>query len=170
MRILKIILIVVALLVAWGLFSAWRAGAWNLLFPKDDHDTVAPQIPSAVEGPAVLVFTKTNGFRHVEGIAGGLEAMQAMLADNPDDAFCLYGIAQEYLNDGACDVAVGYFDKCLKVDPDYLYAYYHKARALEELDRIDDAIRTLEAGHTRANAAGDAQAISEIAGYLDTLR
>jgi len=99
-----------------------------------------------------------------------LDVLEAMLAENPDDAFCLYGIAQEHLNDGACDLAIGYFDKCLDVDPDYLYAYYHKARALEELDRIDDAVKTLEIGLARAKAAADAQATNEIAGYLDILQ
>ena len=98
-----------------------------------------------------------------------LEALQAILAENPDDAFCLYGIAQEHLSDGACDLAVSFFDRCLAIDPNYLYAYYHKARALEELDRIDDAAQTLRVGLERARVAGDAQATNEIASYLDLL-
>jgi type 1 glutamine amidotransferase len=80
MRVIKILLGVVVVLVAAGLFAAWQIGAWNLLFPNRDHDTVAPTLPSSVEAPAVLVFTKTNGFRHVEGIAGGLEALQSIVA------------------------------------------------------------------------------------------
>lgn len=78
MRAVKILLGAAVVLVAAGLFAVWQIGAWNLLFPNRDHDTVPPAIPSSVEAPAVLVFTKTNGFRHVEGIAGGLEAMQSI--------------------------------------------------------------------------------------------
>ncbi len=99
-----------------------------------------------------------------------LDALEAMLAENPNDPFCLYGIAQEHLNNGACDLAIGYFEKCLESDPSYLYAYYHKARALEELDRVDDAVATLETGLRQAKEAGDVHAINEISGYIDILR
>ena len=98
-----------------------------------------------------------------------LDALQAMLADNPEDAFCLYGVAQEHLKAGSCDLAVAYFDKCLAADPNYLYAYYHKARAQEELDLMNEAAQTLRSGLTRARAAGDQQAISEIGSFLDML-
>jgi len=78
MRALKILFGLVAALLLVLLFLAWQIGAWNLLFPNTDHDTVAPPLPAALQAPAVLVFTKTNGFRHEEGIAGGLEAMEAI--------------------------------------------------------------------------------------------
>ncbi|NQZ99155.1 MAG: ThuA domain-containing protein, partial [Myxococcales bacterium] len=38
-------------------------GAWNLVFPNRTHETVAPELPEDLASPAVLVFTKTNGFR-----------------------------------------------------------------------------------------------------------
>lgn len=78
MRALKILFGLVAALLLVLLFLAWQIGAWNLLFPNTDHDTVAPPLPATLQAPAVLVFTKTNGFRHEEGIAGGLEAMEAI--------------------------------------------------------------------------------------------
>lgn len=37
------------------------------IIPKKDYDTVAPDLP-AFSAPAVLVFSKTNGFRHKEAI------------------------------------------------------------------------------------------------------
>lgn len=38
------------------------------LFPKKDYDMAAPTIPASVRKPAVLLFSKTNGFRHEEAI------------------------------------------------------------------------------------------------------
>ena len=60
--------------VAVSLVTVWNIGAWNLVFPSHHHDTVAPVIPADLATPAILVFTKTNSFRHEEGIAGGVKA------------------------------------------------------------------------------------------------
>ncbi|MCB1688764.1 MAG: ThuA domain-containing protein [Halioglobus sp.] len=64
--------------VALSLAAIWKIGAWNLVFPNTSHDTVAPAIPASLATPAVLVFSKTNGFRHVEGIAGGAKALESI--------------------------------------------------------------------------------------------
>lgn len=87
----------------------------------------------------------------------------------PNDAFLLYGVAQEYGRRGATDEAVRWYDRCLAVDPAYCYAYYHKAKALEEADRIPEAVAVLRAGLIKAKAVRDAQAINEIAGFLDAI-
>ena len=50
----------------------------RVFFPSSDHDEVAPVLPSDLMGPAVLVFSKTNGFRHSEAIDAGLPAFEAM--------------------------------------------------------------------------------------------
>ena len=75
MRIVKILLGLVVALVVLFLALVWYIGAWNLVFPNHDHDTVAPTLPAELPDASVLVFTKTNGFRHEDGIAGGLAAM-----------------------------------------------------------------------------------------------
>jgi tetratricopeptide (TPR) repeat protein len=98
-----------------------------------------------------------------------LAALLAMVERDPNDAFCLYGVAQEYAKLGRAAEALGWYDRCLAADPSYAYACFHKARALEELDRVDDAIATLRDGLARAKAAGDGHAAAEIAGYLDQL-
>ena len=61
-------------LVAAGLVFVWQVGAWNILFPSSSHDVVAPEMPE-LDG-AVLVFSKTNSFRHKEGIAAGIPALE----------------------------------------------------------------------------------------------
>jgi tetratricopeptide (TPR) repeat protein len=98
-----------------------------------------------------------------------LDRLHRMVEADPSDAFCLYGLGQEYARRGRLDEAVSWYDRCLAVDPDQCYAYFHKARALEDADRRGDAIATLEAGLERARRSGDSHAAGEIAGYLDSL-
>jgi len=73
-----ILIIVVAAGLALG--AIWQVGAWHLVFPSHQHDTVAPALPDDLVSPAILVFSKTNAFRHRDGIAGGASAI-ASLAD-----------------------------------------------------------------------------------------
>jgi type 1 glutamine amidotransferase len=79
MRILRIVLLLGLVCVTVSLFALWRVGAWHLVFPSHHHDTVAPAIPVGVVSPAVLVFSKTNSFRHREGIEGGARALQEIV-------------------------------------------------------------------------------------------
>jgi len=76
MKILKIVLFIVVAVVALALASIWNVGAWHLVFPSHHHDSVAPAIPKDLASPSLLVFSKTNSFRHKEGIAGGVKALQ----------------------------------------------------------------------------------------------
>ena len=69
-------LIVILTLVIAGFAFIWQVGAWNILFPSTHHDSLAPQLPTALDSPSVLVFSKTNQFRHKDGIAGGLIALK----------------------------------------------------------------------------------------------
>jgi type 1 glutamine amidotransferase len=58
------------MLAAAGAY-VYSIGAWNLVFPSKHHDQRPPYLPGDLRSPAVLVFSKTNGFRHEEGIAAG---------------------------------------------------------------------------------------------------
>lgn len=98
-----------------------------------------------------------------------IEQLERLLVTDPTDTFVLYGLAQEHAKAGETDRAVSYYDRVIAIDPHYHYAYFHKARALEEAGRDEEAAATLRAGLDRARTAGDAQAVSEIAGYLDQL-
>ncbi len=100
---------------------------------------------------------------------GRIELLQKMLEDDPSDAFCRYGMAQEYLKAGDTVAAIAWFDKTLEVDIDYCYAYYHKARALQQANRLDEAVLSLRAGLDRARGCGDSHAMSEINSFLDEL-
>lgn len=73
-------LVVVLVVVALGVIR--YVGAWNLVFPNRTHEVEPPALPDAraLPHPAVLVFTKTNGFRHVEGIAAGRALLEDVAA------------------------------------------------------------------------------------------
>ncbi|MAG30664.1 MAG: glycosyl hydrolase [Deltaproteobacteria bacterium] len=63
---------VLALLLVGNLVFVWWIGAWGILFPSEAHDTTPPEIAAdfGVDSRVrVLVYSKTNSFRHTEGIA-----------------------------------------------------------------------------------------------------
>jgi len=72
--------IVLLVVVAGGLAlgAIWQVGAWHLVFPSHQHDSVAHELPAELASPAILVFSKTNAFRHRDGIAGGAKAIEAI--------------------------------------------------------------------------------------------
>lgn len=74
--IVRRVLLVLLVLVALGFAGIWYIGAWNLVFPSRSHDTQPPLVPADLATPSVLVFSKTNAFRHGEGIEGGLQLLQ----------------------------------------------------------------------------------------------
>lgn len=90
-------------------------------------------------------------------------------ANEPGDPFCMYGIAQEHARAGRHEEALSWYDQTIAADPGYCYAYYHKARSLEDLERIDDACAVLRTGLEAAKRVSDSHALSEIRGYLDQL-
>jgi len=95
--------------------------------------------------------------------------LEQLLGVDPDDAFVLYGLAQEHAKAGDASRAVEYFDRCLRVDPAYCYAYYHKARVQAAAGARDAARETLRAGLEAARRADDGHALDEIQCLLDTL-
>lgn len=101
--------------------------------------------------------------------SGRLDKLLAMLEREPNDAFCLYGIAQEHAKAGRHDVAVQWYDRALAADSDSAYAYFHKARSLQELSKVDDALTTARAGMQAALRAKDSHAHAELAALLDEL-
>lgn len=92
-----------------------------------------------------------------------------MLEIDPNDAFCLYGLAHEHAKHGDQELAVEYYQKTIAVDPAYIYAYYHKAKSLEAIDRLDEAVATLRVGLAHAGEAKDEKAMREISEYLGLL-
>lgn len=74
-KIVKFLMVIIVLLLLAAAALLWFSGAWNIVFPSSEHDTKSPWIPADLASPAVLVFSKTNSFRHVDGIEGGNRAL-----------------------------------------------------------------------------------------------
>lgn len=98
-----------------------------------------------------------------------IEQLERLLTADPHDAFLLYALAQEHAKAGDHAGAVKAYDRCLAVDSEYCYAYFHKARSLVALGNTSAAATTLEAGLAIARRSGDAKAAGEIATELACL-
>jgi tetratricopeptide (TPR) repeat protein len=95
--------------------------------------------------------------------------LQKLLAVEPNDTFCMYGLAIEHAKRGEHALALEWFDRTIENDTDYCYAYFHKAKCQEDAGDSHGARRTVDAGIQRAAAAKDAKALSELSSYLDEL-
>ncbi|MEM7622505.1 MAG: tetratricopeptide repeat protein [Planctomycetota bacterium] len=95
-----------------------------------------------------------------------IEQLEKLLSLDAEDTFVLYGLAQEHAKAGSHAEAIAYYDRCLGVDADYLYAYYHKAVAQIAAGDAGGAKETLGTGLDRSRAAGDAKAQGEISELL----
>lgn len=69
------LVVVVAALVAWN----WDLIQRTVLGGVHVYEAVPPQLPAEIKRPAILVFSKTNGFRHEEAIPAA-NAMFAAVA------------------------------------------------------------------------------------------
>ncbi|WP_052129740.1 ThuA domain-containing protein [Sphingomonas sp. 35-24ZXX] len=84
-KVLKAIGIVLALAGLWLAFSVWRN--WDtiqrvFLGGVKVYETTAPAMPATISRPAILVFSKTNGFRHEEAIPAAKEMFERLAREN----------------------------------------------------------------------------------------
>jgi len=79
--ILKVLVAGVVACIIGSLGFIYWIGAWGIVFPSHAHESVPPQIPEQLGAPALLVFSKTNSFRHKEGIPAGLEFFTRLAAE-----------------------------------------------------------------------------------------
>lgn len=80
--ILKWLLIPSAFLVCLFLGFAHWLGIWRIIFPSTHHDQVAPTLPKSLLSPSVMVFSKTNQFRHEESIRAGQQFFERAANEN----------------------------------------------------------------------------------------
>lgn len=72
---------VVAIVVVASAVFVWWIGAWGVIFPSDDFETSPPEIAADFGRDSalrVLVYSKTNSFRHEEGIAAAHALFEAV--------------------------------------------------------------------------------------------
>lgn len=91
-----------------------------------------------------------------------IDDLNRLLTADPNDAFVLYCLAQEYAKIGDTPRSIEYFDRCITSDPNYCYAYYHKAKTLMNAGRAGEAVPVIQAGKAASQRAADGHALSEL--------
>ncbi len=94
--------------------------------------------------------------------------IEAMLADDPDDAFLRYGLAMEHAScgdDAECANVLRDLIVRTAAQP-YIPAFLMCGQALARLDRTDEACSVLRHGIEAARASGDTHAMGEMQGLL----
>jgi tetratricopeptide (TPR) repeat protein len=98
-----------------------------------------------------------------------MQALQAMLDQDPTNTFARYGLAMECANSGNYSEAIAQYRKLLEHNPDYAAAYYHGGRALEKMGDLDGARSMWEQGIAVTTRTGDMHTRSELQAALDLL-
>lgn len=98
-----------------------------------------------------------------------LEALKAILKDNPSDALARYGLAMECIKAGQFEAAVAEFQALIAIKPDHAYACFHAGQTLEKLGRPEDARSAYRKGLEAAERKGDAHARSELEAAIGLL-
>jgi hypothetical protein len=97
--------------------------------------------------------------------------IEALLADDPDDAFLRYGLAMEHASAGDDDAcATGLMDLIARTAANpYVPAFLQCGQALVRLDRTAEACEVLKRGVVAAGRAGDTHAMGEMQGLLASI-
>ncbi|MBI4904184.1 MAG: tetratricopeptide repeat protein [Acidobacteria bacterium] len=98
-----------------------------------------------------------------------LQSLQALLEQDPNNAFVRYGLAQALASAGKLTESVGAYRDLIARDPGYVAAYYHGGQTLEKLGDTDAARKIYEEGMEACKRKGDMHTHSEIQAALDML-
>ena len=96
-----------------------------------------------------------------------LEALQEMLAEDPQDAFARYGLAMELRSLDQRSQALTHFAQLMGEQPEYLATYYQYASLLHGEGQNERAIEVVRQGITAAGKASDAHTVSELEDLLE---
>lgn len=97
------------------------------------------------------------------------DALEKMLAEDPNDVFLHYALANELVKAGEVEAAWLRFETLHRDFPDYVPAWFRHAQALAEADRFEDARAVGQQGLIVADRVGDMHAAGEIRGFLEML-
>ncbi len=97
------------------------------------------------------------------------EQLEAMLADDPDDAVARYMLAMEYVSAGEQARAVEVFRETIARTADYVPAYQQLGQALVRLGQTAEARSVWQRGVAEAQKQRNDHAAGEMQGMIDTL-
>jgi tetratricopeptide (TPR) repeat protein len=98
-----------------------------------------------------------------------INKLQAMLLQQPADAFLQHALALELIKLGDDDAARHHFENLLAQHADYVGAYYHLGKLLERRSETAAAVNVFEQGLRVAKAAKDQHSYNELQGALSEL-
>jgi predicted Zn-dependent protease len=98
-----------------------------------------------------------------------LDALKAMVAQDPRNSFLRYGLAMEHRRQGDLDQAIDEFRALMAADPDYVAAYLLGGQTLEQAGKLEEAREVYARGVDAAARKGDQHARAEIQTALDLL-
>lgn len=75
------------IVVAIGVLAVMVYKYQQALFPEPTYDQVAPKLPAFKSDTRLLIFSKTNGFRHLEGIPAARKLFENIAEKNGWDSF-----------------------------------------------------------------------------------
>lgn len=98
-----------------------------------------------------------------------IEALEGMLAADPDDGFALYGLAMEHKAEDALEAAEPLLRRLLALEPGHHYGYFQLGELLIADGREDEAEAVLDTGIERARRDGAGKALGELIALRDQL-
>ena len=99
-----------------------------------------------------------------------LEAMEAFLAKDPDDAFTRYALALEYASVGNSERALQLLRETIERDPGYVPAHHQLGALLARLGQTNEASAVWQRGIAEARAAKNLHAAHEMQQELELLQ
>jgi len=97
------------------------------------------------------------------------EQLKAILKDQPENSFARYALGMEYASAGETDAALAEFRGAVTLDAKNANAFLMGAQALQQAERIAEAIAWLHEGIACAQQIGNRHAESEMQSLLDEL-
>jgi tetratricopeptide (TPR) repeat protein len=98
-----------------------------------------------------------------------IDKLRDFLAADPGDSFTRYAIGLEYGKEENFPKAIRALEELRELDPDYVPLYYMLAGYYREMGDIENAEAIYNEGITKAEAANDLHALSELQSALDEL-
>jgi Tfp pilus assembly protein PilF len=98
-----------------------------------------------------------------------LEKLQQFLAADPNDSFTRYAIGLEYAKENKFEEAIKALEELRELDASYIPTYYMLAGYYREVKDLTKAEAMYREGITKARAANDLHAASELQAALDEL-
>jgi len=90
-----------------------------------------------------------------------IEMLEKFRKEDPDDPFLIYALATEWMKENT-QKSKDYFDKLLKIHPDYLGTYYHAASLYIAFGNRKKAAEIYKNGIELAKRLGEQKTLSEL--------